>query len=98
MAELGEWESDSHQEVGEHARQQGIDALYAVGRLSALAADRFGEGGLVFASKKELVEALKAKLGSDVRVLVKGSRSAGMEEVVAGLVATLDDDNDRKVG
>ncbi|QJD59131.1 UDP-N-acetylmuramoyl-tripeptide--D-alanyl-D-alanine ligase [Pseudomonas sp. gcc21] len=98
MAELGEWESDSHQEVGEHARQQGIEALYAVGRLSALAADRFGEGAFVFASKKELIEALKAQLGPDVRVLVKGSRSAGMEEVVAGLVATLDDDNDRKVG
>ncbi|MEH6389048.1 UDP-N-acetylmuramoyl-tripeptide--D-alanyl-D-alanine ligase [Pseudomonas profundi] len=98
MAELGEWESDCHQEIGEHARQQGLDGLYAVGRLSALAANRFGEGAQQFASKSELVEALKAQLGPDVRVLVKGSRSAGMEEVVAGLVATVDDDNDRKVG
>lgn len=97
MAELGEWESDSHQEIGEHAREQGLDELYAVGHLSALAANRFGEGAQVFASKTELIEALQAQLGPDVRVLVKGSRSAGMEEVVAGLVATMDDADDRKV-
>ncbi|WP_150303207.1 UDP-N-acetylmuramoyl-tripeptide--D-alanyl-D-alanine ligase [Pseudomonas saliphila] len=97
MAELGEWESDCHQEIGEHARQQGLDGLYAVGRLSALAANSFGEGAQQFVNKSELVEAVKAQLGPDVWVLVKGSRSAGMEEVVAGLVATMDDTNDGKV-
>ena len=96
MAELGEWESDSHQEIGEHAREQGLDGLYAVGRLAALAANSFGERAQVFASKNELIEALQAQLAPDIRVLVKGSRSAGMDEVVAAL-ATMDNADDRKV-
>lgn len=93
MGELGEWEQESHREVGTYAREKGLDGLYAVGRLSALAVDSFGQGALLFGSRTDLVEALRPELDADTRVLVKGSRSAAMEEVVAGLQATSQSDN-----
>lgn len=98
MGELGQWEEDSHREVGAYAREQGLEGLYAVGRLSALAVEAFGEGGRLFASKTELTEVLRNQLTAEVRVLVKGSRSAGMEEVVAGLTEHNDNHNDDKAG
>ncbi|SDR76481.1 UDP-N-acetylmuramoyl-tripeptide--D-alanyl-D-alanine ligase [Halopseudomonas xinjiangensis] len=96
MGELGQWEEESHREVGDYASEQGLDGLYAVGRLSALAVESFGEGARLFASKAELTAALLDQLSSDVRVLVKGSRSAGMEQVVAGLTEHNDNHNDDK--
>ena len=90
MGELGEWAEQSHREVGEHAREAGLDALYATGRLSALAVDAFGEQGCLFDSREALVAALAPTLDANTRVLVKGSRSAGMDTVVAGLLAPAD--------
>ncbi|HDZ56604.1 MAG TPA: UDP-N-acetylmuramoyl-tripeptide--D-alanyl-D-alanine ligase [Pseudomonas xinjiangensis] len=96
MGELGDWEVESHREVGLHAKAKGLDGLYAVGRLSALAVDSFGSGGRLFASRDDLIAALATQLDADVRVLVKGSRSAGMEAVVAGLVELSDNTNNKK--
>ena len=90
MGELGEWAEQSHREAGEHARKVGLDALYATGRLSALAVDAFGEQGCLFDSREALVAALAPTLDANTRVLVKGSRSAGMDTVVAGLLAPAD--------
>jgi len=98
MGELGDWAESSHAEVGEYALEKGLDGLYAVGRLSALAVEAFGERGELFASKDELVESLKGRLDISTQVLVKGSRSAGMDEVVAGLTASADtQNNDNRV-
>jgi len=93
MGELGEWAESSHKEVGVHAREAGLDGLLAVGKLSALAVQAFGERGQLFASKADLIEALKGRLDISTQVLVKGSRSAGMDEVVAGLTASADTQN-----
>lgn len=93
MGELGEWEEESHREIGTYACEKGLDGLYAVGRLCALAVDSFGADARLFGSRAELIEALVPQLDANTRVLVKGSRSAGMEEVVAGLQATHHSDN-----
>ncbi|MFZ2290176.1 MAG: UDP-N-acetylmuramoyl-tripeptide--D-alanyl-D-alanine ligase [Halopseudomonas yangmingensis] len=85
MGELGQWEQAAHREVGELARQRGLDGLYACGPLATLAAQAFGDGGHSFASREALAEALLQRLDGRTRVLVKGSRSAGMEQVVAQL-------------
>ena len=82
MGELGESAGDLHADVGRRAKEAGIDSLYATGELSSNTVEAFGENGFYCKDKKELIDALQEKLtGNDV-VLVKGSRSAAMEEVV----------------
>ncbi|WP_341707552.1 UDP-N-acetylmuramoyl-tripeptide--D-alanyl-D-alanine ligase [Halopseudomonas sp.] len=90
MGELGEWAKQSHRDVGVHAREQGLDGVYATGRLSALAVEAFGANGRLFDSREALIVAIKQDLDANTRVLVKGSRSAGMDVVVAGLLAPAD--------
>ena len=82
MAELGKEAARLHGEMGEKARSAGVDFLYATGQLSGNAADAFGDNGFYFKNKNELIKALNKKLTADDVVLVKGSRSAAMEEVV----------------
>lgn len=85
MAELGRDEIELHADVGRYAADKGVAALYTTGRLSRYASTAFGAGGRHFVNKRELVEALKPDIGRGVTVLVKGSRGAGMEEVVNAL-------------
>jgi UDP-N-acetylmuramoyl-tripeptide--D-alanyl-D-alanine ligase len=85
MAELGENTVALHAGIGEHARQRGIDRLFAVGPLSASATKAFGERGEHFADKAALTAALKKDLHGGVTCLIKGSRSSGMDQVVAAL-------------
>jgi UDP-N-acetylmuramoyl-tripeptide--D-alanyl-D-alanine ligase len=87
MGELGEQASEYHFEIGEQAKKLGLDALFTVGKLSEQAAKAFGEGALHFATQSELVEKTKKLLNKEWTVLVKGSRSAGMEKVVNALLA-----------
>lgn len=85
MAELGENAAALHAGIGEQARQRGIDRLFAVGPLSAAAVKAFGERGEHFADKAALAATLKQYMHSGVTCLVKGSRSSGMDQVVAAL-------------
>ncbi|WP_243047874.1 UDP-N-acetylmuramoyl-tripeptide--D-alanyl-D-alanine ligase [Dyella sp. RRB7] len=85
MAELGENAATLHAGIGERAHQRGIDRLFAVGPLSAAAVKAFGERGEHFADKAALTAALKQHLHGGVTCLVKGSRSSGMDQVVAAL-------------
>ena len=86
MGELGDTEQQVHRQIGEYARARGLDGLYATGPLATLAAEAFGQGGHRFDSRSALGAALRTQLNPHTRVLVKGSRSAGMEEVVTALV------------
>ncbi|MGB1868770.1 MAG: UDP-N-acetylmuramoyl-tripeptide--D-alanyl-D-alanine ligase [Porticoccaceae bacterium] len=90
MGELGDDSVNMHAGVGSYALEAGIDALYAVGELSASACAAFG--GNHFQSKDLLVEALEQELARanagrlPLTFLVKGSRSAGMENIVEHLI------------
>jgi len=86
MAELGADARALHAAIGERARQRGVDRLFAVGPLGAATVEAFGAGGEHFDDKPTLIAALRAQLHPGVTCLVKGSRSAGMEQVVAALV------------
>lgn len=85
MAELGVEARALHAGIGERARARGVDRLFAVGPLGAATVEAFGAGGEHFEDKAALVAALRAQLHAGVTCLVKGSRSAGMEQVVAAL-------------
>ena len=82
MAELGEDAEQHHAEIGHKAKTAGINVLYATGVLSESTVNAFGENGFYFEDKKALINALNENLTSSDVVLIKGSRSAAMEEVV----------------
>jgi UDP-N-acetylmuramoyl-tripeptide--D-alanyl-D-alanine ligase len=86
MAELGEFAESSHKEVGVFAREHGVERLFAIGQLAALAVESFGRGGQWFPDGTALAESLKGA-PSDVRMLIKGSRVNRLERVVDALVA-----------
>jgi len=85
MAELGVDARALHAAVGRRARERGVERLFAVGPLGVATVEAFGPGGEHFSDKAALIAALRARLHGDVTCLVKGSRSAGMEQVVAAL-------------
>jgi len=81
MGELGDDASSLHCQVGSYAQQAGIDALYSLGHLSANASQAFG--GTHFEERDLLAVALTQEMQSaPVTFLVKGSRSAQMENTV----------------
>jgi UDP-N-acetylmuramoyl-tripeptide--D-alanyl-D-alanine ligase len=88
MAELGEKARYYHEQVGEYAKQKGIDKLYTLGVLSQSASDVFTEQGRHFSCLEQMVEHINQQLlleKCDISILVKGSRSARMELVVKAL-------------
>jgi len=86
MAELGEQSHQLHAEVGSHARSRGIDRLLACGPHAQEVVAGFGPGGQAFESREQLLAACRVFDRAGCVLLVKGSRSAGMEAVVAALV------------
>jgi len=87
LAELGESARDLHAGIGARARAAGIERLWCCGPLSRSAAEAFGPDGRHFTDRSALAAALQPALAAGDTVLVKGSRSAGMERVVADLSA-----------
>ncbi len=89
MLELGERSAQYHREVGERAAEHGIDRLVGVGEALRDAVAAFGAAGAWYATREEAIEALIGTLQSDETVLVKGSRSVGMELVRDALLDNL---------
>lgn len=92
MAELGEDARVYHQEVGEFAKEKGIDAVYTLGVLSQSASDVFEQPGRHFSTREKLVEQLNQELiescsntEEKITILIKGSRSSRMELLVSEL-------------
>jgi UDP-N-acetylmuramoyl-tripeptide--D-alanyl-D-alanine ligase len=85
MRELGAEASRYHQEIGKEAKDSGIEQLFCYGDLARYAADAFGKKAYFFADRSELVQALKPHLREQVTVLIKGSNSMQMDQVVAAL-------------
>jgi UDP-N-acetylmuramoyl-tripeptide--D-alanyl-D-alanine ligase len=86
MAELGDNAAYYHRQMGQLAKELGIEQVYTCGELSVLTAQAFGATGKHFSTQEALVHALKPLLQTGVTVLVKGSRKAQMEKVVSLLM------------
>jgi UDP-N-acetylmuramoyl-tripeptide--D-alanyl-D-alanine ligase len=86
MAELGDESVACHQQVGEAAKAVGIDLVLSVGKLSKTISDASGVGEH-FSEKSAAISRLKTLIKEHqiITILVKGSRSAAMEEVVGAL-------------
>jgi UDP-N-acetylmuramoyl-tripeptide--D-alanyl-D-alanine ligase len=85
MAELGSGAPGYHREVGESARAEGVDLLVGVGE----PARDYGPDELV-GDPEEAAELLAAQAEPGDTILVKGSRSAGLEAVAVSLKGLLD--------
>lgn len=82
MAELGPETERYHSEIGSFARAQGVDLLVGVG-----ADARWYEPDQLVADPAEAAELVAGVVSAGDTVLVKGSRSAGLEAVAEGLAA-----------
>lgn len=82
MKELGDESLAMHRDVGRYARGK-VKRVWTVGSHAQHISE--SAGGEHFASLADLVSALPQQLNSETAVLVKGSRSAGLERVVDAL-------------
>jgi UDP-N-acetylmuramoyl-tripeptide--D-alanyl-D-alanine ligase len=85
MAELGADADAYHRRAAEQARALGIETIVGVGELArGYAADRWAP------DPEAAVDVVAELLGDGDGVLVKGSRSVGLEAFTAGLVARIE--------
>ncbi|MCP1314698.1 UDP-N-acetylmuramoyl-tripeptide--D-alanyl-D-alanine ligase [Halomonas sp. 707D7] len=85
MGELGEASEALHAEVGRIARELGIDTLLTCGDAARIISTAHGRGQH-FDDHETLARHIINTLPPDATLLVKGSRSAGMESVIAALL------------
>ncbi len=82
MAELGTEAEPLHARAGETLRTLGVERLLGVGPLAAHACRAFGPGASPHDSLEDLYEHIEHALKPDTLVLIKGSRSAGLDRLV----------------
>ena len=83
MAELGADSAGFHQQVGRLAAERGIDVLVTVGEEAVAYVEAFEGEAHQVATPEEAGALLEEIARPGDRVLVKGSRSAGLERVLA---------------
>ena len=86
MGELGAWSEQHHRDVGIAARERGIDSVMTCGIYSEFTIKAFGVGGKHYPDQEAIVQELLTKLDNKTTVLIKGSRSSAMENIVQYLV------------
>ena len=89
FAELGVDSEKIHQQIGEDIAKSGVTNFFAVGEKMLAAVNAFNQQlsssskrAQHFKNKQQMAEVLQQELESEVLVLVKGSRSQGLETVV----------------
>jgi len=92
MAELGDYTVAGHRLVGEYAARAGLDRLICVGTSAASIASAAIDAGMsrdavsFVGGASDALAALADELEEGDAVLVKASRSMGLERIVEGLV------------
>ena len=87
LRELGDDAKQLHQSVGHYAQQSGVDCLFATGALARHAAAAFGDSAQWFEDRESLLSELLKLDRSPTTILVKGSRSMQMDQIVDALLA-----------
>ena len=86
MRELGDQAELLHTQAAKKARELGVKKFFGLGPLSCAASREFGEQGFCFENVDDMAAAVNAEIHREVNLLVKGSRSAGMEKLVEKLL------------
>ena len=87
MVELGRDTELFHSEIGKYAKTMGINEFLSIGKYSKYASEAFGDNGHHFDDSESLKTYLNDTIKSSTRILIKGSRSAKLEEYVDFLKA-----------
>jgi UDP-N-acetylmuramoyl-tripeptide--D-alanyl-D-alanine ligase len=96
MLELGQTGPDLHEQVGRDLAETSIDWIVGVGELGGLLARAAGQAGSeteTFQTLEEAVDQLPARLSAGDVVLIKGSRSMGMEALAGAIRRTFQMDD-----
>lgn len=89
MKELGRFEKSAHKKMGTLAADLGLDEVIGFGEAAKILVDSAKDSGVKkawLAHSKEKIARYLRKQGKGTVVLIKGSRSLGMESIVADLV------------
>lgn len=86
LGELGDFAQAHHEEIGRVAREKGIHRVLTCGAHSQFTSEAFGRDAKHFINHQTLAEDLMPYLDDQTTVLIKGSRSAAMENVVHALL------------
>ncbi|MDO8953986.1 MAG: UDP-N-acetylmuramoyl-tripeptide--D-alanyl-D-alanine ligase [Gammaproteobacteria bacterium] len=88
MRELGQYAAEYHSKMGHLVKDSAIDLFFLFGEKHLIdhTLEACGEKARYFASKAELCAALIPECGPNTMVLVKGSRSNTMEDIVNTLL------------
>lgn len=92
MAELGEASEQAHAEIGSFAELNGFERVYAIGGYASAVVEGKSFSGTAYkkTDKDVLISDLKKDISvtadPELQILIKGSRSAGMDQVVQALL------------
>ncbi len=86
LAELGGNSKQIHKEMGTLIKSMGIIRLFTVGEDTKYTVEAFGNGAEFFNSQEQLIKALKEQRKDNETLLIKGSRTQKMENVVAAFI------------
>ncbi|MCX7115248.1 MAG: UDP-N-acetylmuramoyl-tripeptide--D-alanyl-D-alanine ligase [Gammaproteobacteria bacterium] len=86
MGELGPYAREHHQQVGLTAKEKGLDLIFTYGHHTQETSKSFGPQAQHCQSKDELIKLITPLLDVNTTILVKGSRAAAMEDIVASLL------------
>ena len=86
MGELGDMAAAYHEKLGKQAREYGVEKLYAIGDLTQHSVASFGAGAQFFPDQETLIEQLLTDIKPGMCILVKGSFSNRLENVVSALL------------
>lgn len=86
FGELGADSANIHHEMGAMIKAAAVKRLFATGSLTRQTVAAFGSGAEYYENQEQLIQALNQAITGQETILVKGSRSQKMENVVAALV------------
>jgi UDP-N-acetylmuramoyl-tripeptide--D-alanyl-D-alanine ligase len=86
MGELGAETEALHRKAARAAAAHGVEKFFGIGEMSCIASAEFGDEGYCFEDIGELAKSILEQIHEGVNLLVKGSRAAGMERLIAILV------------
>ena len=87
MGEVGAHGEAFHQELGNYAKERGVERVLAIGPLARSTARTFGAGGEHFESIEAAIARAQGLAARKGTMLVKGSRFMRMERMVEHLRA-----------